>query len=166
MPLPLMSSRLLKHRTTRSRNARFVCRAELFYSRCQAQVFLIHSLKRRFQLLCRKWNQRQPQATTTSMWNSWRSWAPSSHLAVQILLQNHGYHSTPKIWKNAKEVIAVEKPGKDQSLAANSTAQSHYWSFAGGHCWWTAGGQFTGDRWIFCTWLIKCQGGDSRWKTW
>ena len=47
-----------------------VCRAELFRSRCQTRVFLIHSLKRRFQLLCRRRNQRQPQVTTTSMWNS------------------------------------------------------------------------------------------------
>jgi len=57
-------------------NARFVCRAELFCSRCQTRVFLIHSLKRRFQLLCRRRNQRQPQVTTISMWNSWRTWVP------------------------------------------------------------------------------------------
>ena len=38
--------------------------------------FLIHSLKRRFQLLRRRQNQRQPQVTTTSMWNSWRTWTP------------------------------------------------------------------------------------------
>jgi len=76
MPLPLISSRLLKYRTTRSSNANFVCRAELFCSRCQTRVFLIHSLKRRFQLLRRKRNQRQPQVTTTSMCSSWRSWAP------------------------------------------------------------------------------------------
>ena len=76
MPLPLISSRLLKHHTTRSSNAGFVCRAELFCSRCQTRVFLIHSLKRGFQLLCRRRNQRQPQVTTTSMWNSWRTWVP------------------------------------------------------------------------------------------
>jgi len=70
MPLTLISSRLLKHRTTRSSNARFVCRAELFCSRCQTRVFFIHSLKRRFQLLRRRPNQRQPHVTTTSMWNS------------------------------------------------------------------------------------------------
>jgi len=33
-------------------------------------------------------------------------------------------HSIPKMWKKAK-VVAVEKPGKDPSLAANYTAQSH-----------------------------------------
>jgi len=38
VPLPLISSRLLKHRTTRSSNAEFVCRAELFCSRCQTRV--------------------------------------------------------------------------------------------------------------------------------
>jgi len=43
----------------------------------------------------------------------------SSHLAVQIFLQNHGYtHSISKIWRKAK-LIAVEKPGKNPSLAAN-----------------------------------------------
>ena len=73
MPLPLISSRLLKHRTTRSSNARFVCRAELFCSRCHTTVFLIYSLKRRFQQLCRRRNQRQPQVTTTSMWRK-RKW--------------------------------------------------------------------------------------------
>ena len=54
------------------------------------------------------------------MWNPEEPGPQSSHLAVQILLQNHGYgtHSTPKIWRKAK-VIAVEKPGKDPSLAAN-----------------------------------------------
>jgi len=36
----------LKHCTTRSSNARFVCRVELFCSRCQTRVFAIHSLKR------------------------------------------------------------------------------------------------------------------------
>jgi len=76
MPLPLISSRLPKHRTTRSSNGMFVCRAELFCSRCQTRVFLVHSLKRRFQLLCRRRNQQQPKVTTTSMWNSWRTWAP------------------------------------------------------------------------------------------
>jgi len=35
-------------------------------------------------------------------------------------------HSIPKIWKKVK-VITVEKPGKDLSLAANCTAQSHCW---------------------------------------
>ena len=72
--MPLISSRLLKHRTTRSSNARFVCRAELFCSRCQTRVFLILSRKRRFQLLCRRRNQ-QPQVSTTSTWNAWRTWA-------------------------------------------------------------------------------------------
>jgi len=42
----------------------------------------------------------------------------SSHLAVQILLQNHGYPFHPEDWRKAK-VIAVAKPGKDPSLAAN-----------------------------------------------
>jgi len=69
MPLPLISSRLLKHRMTRSLNARFVCRVELFCNRCQTRVFPIHSLQT-FQLLCRRRNQRQPQVTTTSTWNS------------------------------------------------------------------------------------------------
>jgi len=54
-------SRLLKHRTTRSLNARFVYKAEHFCSRCQTRVFLIHSLKNRFQLLCRRRNHRQPR---------------------------------------------------------------------------------------------------------
>ena len=49
-------------------SARFVCRAELYCSRCRTRVFLMHSLKR-FQLLCRRRNQRQPQVTTISMWN-------------------------------------------------------------------------------------------------
>jgi len=40
-----------------SSNARFVCRAELFCSRCRTRVFLMHSLKRRFQLLCRRRKQ-------------------------------------------------------------------------------------------------------------
>jgi len=115
MPLLLISSRLLRHHTTRYLNTRFVYRAELFCSRCRTRVFLIHSRKR-FQLLCRRRNKRQPQVTTTSTWNSWRSWAPKlapSSLAVQILL-----HSISKIWRKAK-VIAIEKPGKDLSLAAN-----------------------------------------------
>jgi len=64
MPLPLISSRLLKHRTTRSSNAGFVCRAELFCSRCQTRVFLIHSLKMRFQLLCRRRNGIQQNLKT------------------------------------------------------------------------------------------------------
>ena len=100
MPLPLISSRLLKHRTTRSSNARFVCRAELFCSRCQTRVFLIHSLKRRFQLLCRRRNQRQPQVTTTSMTFprgiAEQPGPQSLHLAVQILFQNHDYTFHPK----------------------------------------------------------------------
>jgi len=70
MPLPLISSRLLKHRTTRSSNVGFLCRGELFCSRCQTRVFPIHSLKRTFQLLCRRRNQQQLQVTTTSTWNS------------------------------------------------------------------------------------------------
>ena len=41
MPLPLISSRLLKQRTTISSNARFVCRAEFFCSICQTRVFPI-----------------------------------------------------------------------------------------------------------------------------
>jgi len=57
MPLLLISSRLLKHCMTRSLNASFVCMAELFCSRCQTRVFLIHSLTR-FQLLCRRRNQQ------------------------------------------------------------------------------------------------------------
>jgi len=118
MPLPLMSSRLLKHRTTRSLNARFVCRAELFCSRCQTRVFPIHSRKRRFQLLCRRWNQRQPQVTTTSTWNSWRTWAPKLAPGSKFFSRIMATHSIPKIWRKAK-VIAVEKPGKDPSLAAN-----------------------------------------------
>ena len=34
-------------------------------------------------------------------------------------------HSILKIWRKAK-VIAVEKPGKDQSLAANSNLTAEY----------------------------------------
>ena len=37
---------------------------------------VIHSLKRRFWLLCRRRNQRQPQVNTRSTWNFWRTWAP------------------------------------------------------------------------------------------
>ena len=57
---------------------RFVCRAELFCSRCQTRVFPIHSLKKRFQLLCRRRNQRQLHATTTSTCNSSRKLGPKA----------------------------------------------------------------------------------------
>ena len=39
----------------------------------------------------------------------------SSHLVVQIFLQNHGYTFHPEDLEKG----AVEKPGKDPSLAAN-----------------------------------------------
>ena len=112
---------------TRSLNSMSVCKAELFCSRCQTRIFLIHSLKRRFQLLCTKRNQHSPRLRQHPRGIPEEPVPQSSHLAVQILLQNHGYgtHSIPKIWRKAK-VIAVEKPGKDPSLAANYTAQSHY----------------------------------------
>jgi len=118
--LPLISSRLLRHRMTRSLNSMSVCKAELFCSRCQTRIFLIHSLKRRFQLLCTRRNQHSPRLRQHPRGIPEEPGSQSSHLAVQILLQNHGYgtHSTPKIWRKAK-VIAVEKPGKDPSLAAN-----------------------------------------------
>jgi len=105
---------------TRSLNSMSVCKAELFCSRCQTRIFLIHSLKRRFQLLCTKRNQHSPRLRQHPCGIPEEPGSQSSHLAVQILLQNHGYgtHSTPKIWRKAK-VIAVEKPGKDPSLAAN-----------------------------------------------
>ena len=91
MPLRLISSRLLKHRTTRSLNARVVCRAALFCSRCQTRVFLIHSLKRRFQLLCRRRNQWQHTRGILE-----EPGLQSLHLADQILLQNHGYPFHPE----------------------------------------------------------------------
>jgi len=102
MPLPLISSRLLKHRMTRSSNARFVCRAELFGSRCQTRVFPIHSLKRRFQLLCRRRNQRQAHVTTTSTWKSSRTWTPK--LAP-------GYpNSSPESWLPIPSRRSGERP--------------------------------------------------------
>ena len=42
----------------------------------------------------------------------------SSHLAVKFFSRIMATHSIPKIWRKAK-VTAVEKPGKDPSLAAN-----------------------------------------------
>ena len=55
------------------------------------RVFLIHSWKRRFQLLCRRWNQRQPRLRQHARWILEEPGLQSSHLAVQILLQSHGY---------------------------------------------------------------------------
>ena len=94
---------------TRSSNASFVCRAELFCSRCQTRVFLIHSLKRRFQLLCRRRNHVEFLKNLGPTAHTWLSKFFSRIMAT---------HSISKIWRKAK-VIAVEKPDKDPSLAAN-----------------------------------------------
>jgi len=103
-----MSSRLLRHCTTRSLNARFVCRVELFCSRYQTRVFLIHSRKPATapgydNIHSEFLKNLGPKART------WLSKFFSRIMAT---------HSIPKIWRKAK-AIAIEKPGKAPSLAAN-----------------------------------------------
>ena len=90
MPLPLISSRLLRHHTTRSLYTRFVCKAELFCSRCQTRVFLIHS--QRGDAL----QKTSPSLRQHPLGIPEEPGPQSLHLVVQILLQNHGYPFHPK----------------------------------------------------------------------
>ena len=84
-------------------------RQQTVYISNQTFTHNIHSLKR-FQLLCRRRNQRQPQVTTTSMWNSWRTWAPKLAPGCSNSSPESWLPFVPKTWRKAK-VIAVEKPG-------------------------------------------------------
>jgi len=118
MLLLLISFRLLRHWTTRSLNARFVCRAELFCSRYQTRVFLIHSRKEISAAL-----QKTKPATAPGYDNIHveflKNLGPKSRTWLsKFFSRMMATHSIPKIWRKAK-VIAVEKPGKDPSLAAN-----------------------------------------------
>jgi len=111
MLLPLILSRLLKHRTTRSPNARFVCMAELFCSRCQTRVFLIHSLRKTKPVTAPGYNNIHVEFLK-NLGPKARTWLSKFFSRIMAT------HSIPKIWRKAK-VIAIEKPGKDPSLAAN-----------------------------------------------
>jgi len=99
-------------------NARFVCRAELFCSRYQTRVFLIHSRKEISAAL-----QKMKPATAPGYDNIHveflKNLGPKSRTWLsKFFSRMMATHSIPKIWRKAK-VIAVEKPGKDPSLAAN-----------------------------------------------
>ena len=94
MPLPLISSRLLKHRTTRSLNARFVCRADSSAADVrQESSSSIH---------WRDFSCSAEDETSDSPRLQHPCGIPevpgpqSSHLAVQIFLQNHGYTFHPE----------------------------------------------------------------------
>ena len=101
---------MLKHRTTRSLNARFVCRAKLFCSRCQTRVFLIHSRKRRFSAALQKTKPATDPGHDNmhveflkNLDHKARTWLSKFFSRIMAA------HSISKICRKTK-VIAVEKP--------------------------------------------------------
>jgi len=119
MPLPLISSGLLKHRTARSSERQVRMQGRTLLQQ-MSDMSLPHPLTE--------------EEISTALQKTKPATAPGDDNIHVELLKNLGpkartwlskffsrimaTHSVPKIWRKAK-VIAVEKPSKDPSVAAN-----------------------------------------------
>ena len=116
MLVPLISSRLLRHDKKFERQVRMQGRTLLqqMSDKILPHPFTEEGISAAL--------QKTKPASAPGMWNSCRTWAPKLAPGWQWLSKFFSRimatHSIPKIWRKAK-VIAVEKNGKDPSLAAN-----------------------------------------------
>jgi len=109
MPLPLISSRLLKHRTTRSLNARFVCRAEFFCRRMSDRSLPHRFTEEEISTALQKTKPATAPGYDNIHMEFLKNLGPKAHTWLSKFFSRiMATHSIPKIWRKAK-VTAVEK---------------------------------------------------------
>jgi len=98
----------LKHRTTRSSNARFICGAQLFCSRCQTRSLPHPFTEEEISTALQK-----TKPATASWYDNihvefLKNLGPKARTWLSKFFRIMATHSIPMIWRKAK-VIAVEK---------------------------------------------------------